>query len=67
MIELLRTRRSIRKYTTQPVPPEAIATLVESTPALTIRRGINPWEFVIIDDPTMLVKLSRAKEMGSAF
>lgn len=67
MIELLRQRRSIRKFTAEKVAPEAIETIVEAALRAPSSRGINPWEFVLVNDPETLDKLSRAKRHGSEF
>ena len=67
MIELLRTRRSIRKFTTEKVAPEAVETLMEAALRAPSSRGNNPWEFILVDDPELLLKLSEAKQHGAEF
>jgi len=67
MIDLLRTRRSIRKYSKTPVDPKQIDLLKEALLRSPSSRGINPWEFVFVDDPALLGKLSCAKQQGSEF
>ncbi|MCL2760530.1 MAG: nitroreductase family protein [Desulfuromonadales bacterium] len=67
MIELLRKRRSIRKYTEKKVPKETVDTLVEALLRAPSSRDIRPTEFVIVDDPLMLEKLSLTKKHGSSF
>jgi nitroreductase len=67
MIELLRKRRSIRKFTAERVAPELVETLIEAALRSPSSRGINPWEFVLIDDSETLLKLSGAKQHGSEF
>lgn len=67
MIELLRTRRSIRKFTDEKIAPQTVATLVEAALRAPSSRGANPWEFVVIDDPETLSRLSRAKVHGAEF
>jgi len=67
MIELLRKRRSTRKFTAEKIAPEAIETIVEAALRAPSSRSINPWEFILVDDPEILVKLSRAKQHGSEF
>jgi nitroreductase len=67
MIDLLRKRRSIREFTPERVAPELIETLVEAALRSPSSRGINPWEFIVVDDSEMLLKLSRAKQHGSGF
>jgi nitroreductase len=67
MIELLRKRRSIRRYKTTPVDAKSLALLIEA--ALRAPSSINrqPCEIIIIDDPALLDKLSLAKEHGAQF
>jgi nitroreductase len=67
MIELLRRRRSIRSFTAEKVAPEAIETLVEAALRAPSSRGTNPWEFILVDDPELLLKLSRSKQHGAEF
>jgi nitroreductase len=67
MIELLRKRRSIRKFTEQKVDPETVELLIEALLRAPSSRGINPWEFVVVDDRELLSCLSRAKEHGAEF
>lgn len=67
MIELLRKRRSIRKFTAERLAPETIEILIEAALRAPSSRGINPWEFVLVDDPELLLRLSKAKQHGSEF
>jgi len=67
MIGLLRKRRSIRKFTSEKIAPESIDTLIEAALRSPSSRGINPWEFILVDDPEILLKLSKAKQHGSEF
>lgn len=67
MIELLRKRRSIRKFTPDKVPSEAVELLKEAALRAPSSRSINPWEFILVDDPKILRQLSKAKQHGSEF
>ena len=67
MIELVRKRRSIRTYTTEQVNRESLDLLVETLLRAPSSRNINPWEFIVVDDPALLKRLSSAKAHGSAF
>lgn len=67
MIGLLRKRRSIRKFTSEKIAPDLVETIVEAALRAPSSRGINPWEFILVDDPEILLKLSRAKQHGSEF
>lgn len=67
MIELLRTRRSVRKYTAQAIEPDKVALLEEAVLRAPSSRGRNPWQFVFVTDPALLSELSRTKPHGSSF
>ncbi|MCS7280941.1 MAG: nitroreductase family protein [Desulfobacterota bacterium] len=67
MIEILRERRSIRKYKDIPIEAEKIELLKEAVLRSPSSRGINPWVFIFVDDKDLLLKLSYAKEHGSSF
>lgn len=67
MIDILRTRRSIRKYQRTAIDGDSLEILKEALLRCPSSRGINPWTFIFVDDPTLLRRLSEAKETGSAF
>lgn len=66
-LSLIQNRRSIRKYTGQPVEPEKIEKIVEAALRAPSSRGLNPWEFVVIDDKALLEKMATSKPHGSSF
>ncbi len=66
-IELLRNRRSIRKYIKQSLDKETLALLAEALLRSPSSRGINPWQFIFVDAPELLDKLSHAKRNGAEF
>jgi nitroreductase len=67
MIELLRKRRSIRKFRSDKIAPEAMDVLIEAALRAPSSRGINPWEFILVENADLLLKLSEAKQHGSEF
>jgi len=67
MLELLRLRRSVRKFTSEQVPRELQNQLCEALLRSPSSRGRNPWEFVLVDNPQLLEQLSRVKAHGAAF
>jgi nitroreductase len=67
MIELLRTRRSIRAYTGQPIEPEKLELLKEAVLRSPSSRNIDPWEFIFVDDRGLLQKLAACKPHGANF
>lgn len=67
MIELLRKRRSLRQYTPQKIDAEQRAILDEALLRSPSSRGKKPWEFIAVDEPELLAKLSEAKAHGASF
>ena len=66
-LDLLRKRRSIRKFQDRPVEAEKIESLCEALLRSPSSRGLNPWEFVVVTDADTIAELARAKAHGSAF
>lgn len=67
ILDLLRKRRSIRKFQPQSVERDKIEALVEAAVRTPTSRGRNPWEFIVVNDQKLLQKLGIAKQNGSAF
>ncbi len=67
MLDILRRRRSIRRFAERVIEPEKVEALREAVLRAPSSRGLNPWEFVFVDDPELLQALARAKKHGSAF
>ncbi len=66
-MDLLRMRRSIRKYKDKDIDPRTIDDLKEAVLRAPSSRGINPWRFFFVTDRELLSRLSKAKEHGSDF
>lgn len=67
MIDILRTRRSIRRYEEKAIEPESVRLIEEALLRSPSSRGINPWRFIFVDEPELLDQLSEAKQHGSQF
>lgn len=67
MIDLLRHRRSIRRYTGQPIEAEKQALLEEALLRAPSSHHKRPWEFIFVEDRETLVQLARTKPHGSSF
>lgn len=63
--ELLKTRRSIRKYLAKAVEPEKIKLLTQAALMSPASKRTNPWEFVVVQDSEMLARLSDCRPHGS--
>ncbi|MGI6656702.1 MAG: nitroreductase family protein [Desulfobulbus sp.] len=67
LIDLLRARRSIRRFTKQPVEKEKIDVLLEAALRSPSSKGNSPWEFIVVTDRERLEKLSVSKAHGASF
>jgi nitroreductase len=67
MLDIVRTRRSIRTYQNKPIEPDLIEHLKEAAVRSPTSRNFRPWRFIFITDRIKLEALSRAKPSGSSF
>ncbi len=65
--DLIRRRRSIRHFQDRPIEKSKIDALVEAALRAPSSRGLNPWEFILVDDREHLAALATAKPHGAAF
>ena len=65
--ELIEKRRSIRRYTSQPLEQWQIEQLAEAALRAPSSRGLNPWEFIFVTERRLLEQLARSKPHGSSF
>ncbi|RMF99994.1 MAG: nitroreductase family protein [Planctomycetota bacterium] len=57
-LEAIHTRRSIRRYTSEPVSNEAIRELLRAAMMAPSARDARPWRFVVIDDRSILATIA---------
>jgi len=50
-LELFRARRTVRRFTPQPVSPEEIEAVLEAAMYAPSRLNRQPWHFVVVQDP----------------
>ena len=67
MLDLLRQRRSIRKFQQRVVEREKVEHLTEALLRAPTSRNLQPCQFVVVDDPQLIRDLSRSKAHGTAF
>lgn len=67
MLEILRARRSIRKFQERPLPEEHMEILKEAVLRAPSARNLKSWEYIIIDDRRLLQKLSEVRGSSSSF
>ena len=65
LTELLRERRSIRRYTSQKIDRDTLRMIAEAGLFAPSSYGQNPVEFVIIDDPAELHSVAACKAIGA--
>ena len=58
--EVLQKRRSVRKFTREPVPEEAIHELLHAAMSGPSACNRTPWEFFVVTAPDILEKLRKA-------
>ena len=66
-LDLLKKRRSIRRFQEKPVEKDKIDILVEAALRSPSSRSLNPWEFVVVTDRSLLEELATAKPHGGSF
>jgi nitroreductase len=67
LIDTLRNRRSIRRFKEEPVSKEHKNLLIEAMLRSPSSKGINPWEFIVIEEKETIKKLANSKTHGAAF
>lgn len=63
--DLLKNRRSIRKYTDQKVEDEKIKQITTAALMSPASKRSNPWEFIVVEDKETLQKLADSRPHGS--
>ncbi len=57
ILEIIKHRRSIRRYKTQPLEEDTLKQLLEAAMAAPNACNSQPWEFVVVTDPELLLEL----------
>lgn len=63
-IEVLKTRRSVRSYSSEPVPRKVIEDVIDCARLAATAINIQPWEFVVVTAPEMLRKIAETTDYG---
>jgi len=63
-MELARTRRSIREYSGQDIPAEALEQCVEAARHAPSACNAQPWKFIIVTDPGKRAAIAKAVSPG---
>lgn len=64
-LDIIHTRRSIRKYTDEPVTPEEIEILLRAAMVSPTACNSQSWRFVVIDDRALLDEIPRIHPYAS--
>jgi nitroreductase len=60
VLEAIRMRRSVREYSTKPLPPEVLSQMRQALRAAPSACNFQPWRFVMVTDPQQRRKLAQA-------
>jgi len=65
MLDILYNRRSTRKFNNEKIGEEVIHKLLKAALRAPSSKNSQPWEFIVVDDPELLVQLSQSKPHGA--
>ena len=65
--ELIKNRRSMRKFTEEELSQEQVVTLLKATLMSPTSKRSNSWQFIAVDDKEILKQLAHCKEQASSF
>lgn len=64
-LDLVKKRRSTRKFTDQLLSPEEVELLMRATLMSPASKSSNPWQFILVENKETLKQLSLAKAHGA--
>lgn len=67
LFDILKSRRSIRKFQNKEVEKEKIDVILKSALLSPSSRSIRPWQFIAVTDAELLQQLSLCREPGPQF
>lgn len=65
--ELIKNRRSMRKFTSEELTQDEVVTLMKAALMAPTSKRSNSWQFIVVDDKEMLKELSHCKEQAAQF
>ena len=65
--ELIKMRRSMRKFTDEELTQEEVELLLRAALMSPSSHRSTGWQFIAVDDKAMLARLAESKESGAAF
>jgi nitroreductase len=63
-IEVLKTRRSVRAYRSEPVPRKIIEDIIDCGRLAATAVNIQPWEFVVVTEPAVRRRIAETTDYG---
>ena len=66
LLDMMRSRRSIRKYTEEEIPEESLTKILQAGLLSESGKAKRPWEFIVVKDKAMLDELAGCREGGVA-
>ncbi|SNB47248.1 nitroreductase family protein [Geobacter sp. DSM 9736] len=66
-LEAIRTRRSVRKFSSRPVEAEKLAAVLEAARLAPSWANMQCWRFVVVEDPEARAQLSQLSNVESYF
>ena len=65
--DLVQRRRSVRKFTDEEIKGEDLQTILRAALMSPTGKSVRGWHFIVIDDKSLLEKISLCRSMGSQF
>jgi len=64
-LDLVKRRRSVRKYSAKPVPREVITRCIEAARLAPSACNSQPWHFIVVDDQELRKRVAQAAFSGA--
>jgi nitroreductase len=64
LLEIIKSRRSIRSYQDKPISEEALQTLLEAATYAPTAMNVQPWKFTLVTNKNELKRFSKASKLA---
>lgn len=65
LLEVMKNRRSVRKYTQEPVGEERLEKILQAGMLSASSRNRRSWDFIVVQEKETLEKMSKARAQGA--
>lgn len=65
LTQMLQNRRSIRTYTSDPIPDETVEAILQAGLLSASSRGLCPWAFLVVRNRETLTRMARCRPSGA--